>query len=582
MKKLFSAVLVLLLLSSLAACHGEGKAPSEPNSGWMEDSQPADESLSTSEALGKDETGSTDEMASTSETTSTDKTTSTGKTTSSGKTTSTGKVTNSGKTTDAEKTEQTTKQKSTSRPAKTTVKTTKTTKAAKVTKKTTTVITKTKHTHAFGKASCTAPAKCACGVTQGAALGHTFFGGKCSRCGTASALGNTVLEGTDWGFGQVALVGDKVYYTYIYEVDKLFLYDGETTRTISIIGRPNLMIADDTHIYYHNYETSDLYRVDLKTETCEKFFSAPGLIYEFFKYNGTVYVSADDEKEHEILYAVNAGTQKAEKLLDTGNARMRFAIAEDYFTCFFNDLSIYTIDYKTQEVTKKPKEDTEVTTKEYWLPDTKNFTRFDNVVKNTKKDDIIYRARKYLVNGSYYVPVQWHTPAYTGDRSYWVFNTDFFNIVRVDAESGKQQKLTQMTSPPYWCGGFGVNEQQLVCIIRNAKDGNFYTYRMDLDGGNIRCIGARVNKKMLSGTEAEGAAATLTAMLATNTKEEGEGGKGACDTCGGDGRETCTYCGGTGRGTPIYMLGEKVEQGCTYCGSSGWRVCSHCHGYGEN
>ncbi|MBQ9860058.1 MAG: hypothetical protein IJO76_05220 [Clostridia bacterium] len=449
------------------------------------------------------------------------------------------------------------------------------------TTKTTTVKTTvtTAHRHTYKAASCTEPATCACGATQGVAAGHSFSGGKCSRCGIASPFKDTALEGTDWGYGQVALVGDKVYYTYTYEADQLFFYDGETTRTIPIVGIPNLMISDESHIYYHNQKTSDLYRVNLKTEKCEKFFSAPGLIYEFFKYNDTIYVSADDEEGHEVLYSVGAGTKKSQKILDTDNARMRFAIAEDLFTCFFNDLSVYTIDYKTQKVTKK--EDTEVATKEYWLPNTKNVKRFASVVDNSAKDKIIYRARKLLVNGSYYVPVLWHSSAYTGDSSCWVMDTgNLVKILRVDAETGKEQVITDM-SAPYWCSGFHVNEQLLVCIIGDTKGGNLYTYRMDPDGGNIRCIGARVNRQPVFGAEAVSAAATLTAMLGTNSKDEGDGGSGSCQTCGGDGRETCNYCGGTGRGKPLYMLGEMVEQGCTYCGSSGWRVCSHCHGYGE-
>lgn len=39
------------------------------------------------------------------------------------------------------------------------------------------------HTHSYSGATCTAPAKCSCGETEGEALGHSFNNGVCSRCG---------------------------------------------------------------------------------------------------------------------------------------------------------------------------------------------------------------------------------------------------------------------------------------------------------------------------------------------------------------------------------------------------------------
>lgn len=41
---------------------------------------------------------------------------------------------------------------------------------------------KTAHTHSFDNATCTMPAKCACGTTQGSALGHSYHDGRCTRC----------------------------------------------------------------------------------------------------------------------------------------------------------------------------------------------------------------------------------------------------------------------------------------------------------------------------------------------------------------------------------------------------------------
>ena len=41
------------------------------------------------------------------------------------------------------------------------------------------------HTHAWSDATCTEPAKCGCGETQGEALGHAFEEGACTRCDAA-------------------------------------------------------------------------------------------------------------------------------------------------------------------------------------------------------------------------------------------------------------------------------------------------------------------------------------------------------------------------------------------------------------
>ena len=48
----------------------------------------------------------------------------------------------------------------------------------------------TTHTCVFGDATCTSPATCTCGETQGTALGHTTTNGTCTRCGVAVGSGN--------------------------------------------------------------------------------------------------------------------------------------------------------------------------------------------------------------------------------------------------------------------------------------------------------------------------------------------------------------------------------------------------------
>ena len=48
------------------------------------------------------------------------------------------------------------------------------------------------HTHSYGNATCTTPAKCSCGATSGSALGHSYSNGKCSRCGSSDPNYNPI------------------------------------------------------------------------------------------------------------------------------------------------------------------------------------------------------------------------------------------------------------------------------------------------------------------------------------------------------------------------------------------------------
>jgi hypothetical protein len=48
------------------------------------------------------------------------------------------------------------------------------------------------HSHSYGNATCTAPAKCSCGATKGSALGHSYSNGKCSRCGSSDPNYNPI------------------------------------------------------------------------------------------------------------------------------------------------------------------------------------------------------------------------------------------------------------------------------------------------------------------------------------------------------------------------------------------------------
>ena len=59
------------------------------------------------------------------------------------------------------------------------------------------------HSHSYGEATCTSPAKCSCGATNGSALGHSWNNATCtsaktcSRCGSTngSALGHSYSSG---------------------------------------------------------------------------------------------------------------------------------------------------------------------------------------------------------------------------------------------------------------------------------------------------------------------------------------------------------------------------------------------------
>ncbi|MBO5866653.1 MAG: hypothetical protein J6Q55_01180, partial [Clostridia bacterium] len=58
----------------------------------------------------------------------------------------------------------------------------------------------TTHTHSFGQATCTTPATCSCGQTQGTALGHTTTNGTCTRCG--ATIGGVGGQEHTHSFGQ--------------------------------------------------------------------------------------------------------------------------------------------------------------------------------------------------------------------------------------------------------------------------------------------------------------------------------------------------------------------------------------------
>ena len=68
-------------------------------------------------------------------------------------------------------------------PSSTTSTPTTITKPETSTPSTTTKPSNPTHTHSYSSATCTTPAKCSCGATNGSALGHKYSNGVCSRCG---------------------------------------------------------------------------------------------------------------------------------------------------------------------------------------------------------------------------------------------------------------------------------------------------------------------------------------------------------------------------------------------------------------
>ena len=65
------------------------------------------------------------------------------------------------------------------------------------------------HTHAFANATCTEAKKCACGATEGKALGHDYIDDKCSRCGAVDATYKALLSG-EWTLDAVS--GNRGYF----------------------------------------------------------------------------------------------------------------------------------------------------------------------------------------------------------------------------------------------------------------------------------------------------------------------------------------------------------------------------------
>lgn len=317
----------------------------------------------------------------------------------------------------------------------------------------------------------------------------------------------------DWPYGQCVLAGTWPYYTYADEPGKLFFYSGKTTETIAVVGTPKGMFSNGRSMYYRDDGTPDVYSLNLWTNRFDKkAFSLPGAVYEIFDRFGTRYIAADDEEGHECLYTYGIYSGEFEKLLDTDSDRMRLVQAEKHLTCLFSDGSVYAVDYETKQVTHITEGNYVINTELYEVEGDDAFCHATDVLDNTAKGSTAFRVKTLMVRDDYYLPVRRETD---GAEQYWVFDPLFTHILRVDGESGERQVVVAVPSR-YRCGSLAVNVHHLLCIIGDTESDARYTYLMNPDGSNIRCIGARVNGKVLVGEEAKQAAAALTAALQAN------------------------------------------------------------------
>ena len=126
------------------------------------------------------------------------------------------------------------------------------------------------HTHSFGDATCTQPATCSCGETQGQALGHTTTNGTCARCGATIGGGNDTqtvdlseifanyTNYESWNFSlkfrvdaNKSAVADDYAYTLIYHYDgNNFYYTDEQQSFVDYV----VYTTDDILYYFDNQD----------------------------------------------------------------------------------------------------------------------------------------------------------------------------------------------------------------------------------------------------------------------------------------------------------------------------------------
>ena len=137
------------------------------------------------------------------------------------------------------------------------------------------------HKHEFSAATCTAPKTCACGATEGSALGHKYSGAACTVCGaknpnyvTPAAQRSGSWVGEFWYNNSE--VG-KTYYKATINFSEKIITGGGGGTALEIMGSPRLLKRQRQQVkpsiltvnggYTASAETESLLQMSVKTAT---------------------------------------------------------------------------------------------------------------------------------------------------------------------------------------------------------------------------------------------------------------------------------------------------------------------------
>ena len=132
-------------------------------------------------------------------------------------------------------------------PTTTTEAPTTTTKAPTTTTKAPTTTTKPVHVHSFSAATCTEAKKCACGVTEGGPLGHTWNESNCITAKTCSTCGFT-----DGSFGSHNFVGIQCSICSTYSLELLKLNTPYTDKNGLTVILNSYTVTEQSGYYSHS------------------------------------------------------------------------------------------------------------------------------------------------------------------------------------------------------------------------------------------------------------------------------------------------------------------------------------------
>jgi len=109
----------------------------------------------------------------------------------------------------------------------------------------------TEHTHEFSKATCTEPAKCSCGATEGAALGHKYADYRCTVCKEAES-GYKAADSTDGSF--YIVIPESIYS----KCDVQALTDADGVQ-VAVKGASFGKFADNAPAFVYTYVHNSQY-----------------------------------------------------------------------------------------------------------------------------------------------------------------------------------------------------------------------------------------------------------------------------------------------------------------------------------